>query len=111
MMERYLSVQRRAAEFYSRCGGEHVTYLQSEHDPNEWMEIHQYPSRATCVAVSNRLAQEPEMTALWDQFQATLDPYYPLMVDEYQQRQWLSPDQANNIFEDELAELLPDNES
>lgn len=108
LTERFLAVQQRATELYRRFGGEHVTYYQSQHDPGEWMEIHHYPSESACATISARLGQQPEVISLWEQFQATLDPYFPLVVEEYHQRGWLSAEQANNVFEDELGELLPD---
>ncbi len=111
LMERYMAVQRRAAEVYHAHGGEHVTYYQSEHDPCEWMEIRQYASRAACQVLAARLGQQPEIMALWDQFQATLDPSFPFLVEEFQQRSWLSTDDANSVFEDELQQLLPENPS
>lgn len=107
-MDRYLAVQRRAANLYEQLGGEHVFYFQSEHDPCEWMELHQYPSEGVCRATAEKLGRQPEVIALWEQFQSTLDPHYPLQVDEYQQRGWPSVEQVNNLFEDELHELLPD---
>jgi hypothetical protein len=89
-MERYLSIQRRANALCSSKGIGTASYFQSAHDPNEWMEVYRYVSQATCRVTTAALGQEPEIMALWQEFQQVLDPNFSMIVEEFHERAWFS---------------------
>ena len=89
MVNRFLAVQERAHDIYRKHVPERTAYYQSTSDPQQWVEIHHYASEEACHRSSLRISQEPEIVALWQEFQATLDPSFPTIIEEFQQRVWM----------------------
>lgn len=87
---RFRDVQRRVAEIYEQRFGQDVIYLQNAARPLEWLEIHIYADADAADRLNEQMAALPEATALWREFEATLDPAYPAVVEEFEQRHWLA---------------------
>lgn len=88
LLDKYLSVQRRVSEIYQAHSTEHASYFQSAFDPCEWIEIHHYPDQAACQTATARINREPAIMALWQEFQQTLDPNFPPVIEEFHERGW-----------------------
>ncbi len=88
MMDRYLAVQEQASRIYQLYELEPATHLQSRQDPNTWIEIHRFVDGNACRATTDRLNRDPKILALWQAFQATLDPKFPPEIEEFDQRVW-----------------------
>lgn len=107
LMERYMSIQRRAGAVCQAQGIGAATYFQSAHDPCEWMEVYRYTSQAACRVTTGTLAQQPEIMALWQEFQEVLDPGFSVIVEEFHERNWFSePEEEELVLEDE-SDLVP----
>ena len=89
-MDHFRDVQRRVAELYEEEFGQDAIYLQNTRDPNEWLEIHIYADEAACRQAADRLAALPQTEALWREFEATLDPGYPSVIESFEQYHWLT---------------------
>ena len=101
-MERYMAIQRRASEISKKHGIGVATYFQSAHDPYEWMEVYRYSSQAACRVTIGGLSQQPEIMALWEEFQQVLDPAYSMVVEEFHERTWFSePAESELVLEDD----------
>ncbi len=81
----YLDVQRRAGEIYSQFVPNPPTFLQSAHDPCQWLELHWYADEATYKLVRLQLSQHPDIPSLWQAFQATLDGEFPGFLEEFRE--------------------------
>lgn len=88
MMDRYLAVQEQAVHIYRLYELEPARYFQSRSDPHAWVEVHRFPDGEACRATSDRLNRDPKILALWQAFQATLDPKFPPQVEEFEERVW-----------------------
>lgn len=80
---RYLAIQERAKEIYRQHEENRTSYFRSTVDPCIWLEVHWYPDEAACRRVSTAIHAEPQIAELWTEFQATLDPNFPMVVEEY----------------------------
>lgn len=88
MMDRYLAIQEQAGRIYHLYELEAATHFQSRQDPNVWIEIHRFADGDSCRATTDRLNRDPKILALWQAFQATLDPNFPPQFEEFDQRVW-----------------------
>ena len=80
----YQAIQERAREVYRQHEENRTSYFQSTTDPCIWLEVHWYPDEAACRRVSAAIHADPQIARLWNEFQATLDPDFPMIVEEYQ---------------------------
>lgn len=96
MMDRYLAIQEQADRIYRLYELEPATHLQSRQDPNTWIEIHRFADGETCRATTDRLNRDPKILALWQAFQATLDPKSPPEIEEFEQRVWDSAEAVSH---------------
>lgn len=90
LASRYLQAQERAAALYAAAGAEPATYLRSVDDPQVWIEMHRQPEDPAARAALARVEQHPELPGLWREFQATLDPRYPTIVEEFREESFHS---------------------
>ena len=83
LRDRHLAIQQRAAKLYKRHLDRPPRYFRRASDPNVWVELQEYPDRATCKRIADTIAKDKELTALWSEFQGTFDPAYPVRLDEF----------------------------
>jgi len=88
LRDRYLAIQEQAARIYQLYELEPATHFQSRHDPHTWIEIHRFATAEACRAATDRLNRDPKILALWQAFQATLDPGVPPEIEEFDQHAW-----------------------
>lgn len=87
---RFLQAQERAAALYAAAGAIPATYLRSVDDPHVWIEIHRQPDDPAARAALGQVEQHPELPGLWREFQATLDPRYPTIVEEFSEESFVT---------------------
>lgn len=81
----YLDVQRRASEIYAQLVPNPPLYLQSANDPCQWLELHWYTDDMAYRLIRNQLSQHPDIPALWQAFQETLDHTFPGFLEEFRE--------------------------
>jgi hypothetical protein len=91
--DRHLALQQRAAELYRRYVARPPQYFRRGNDPNTWLELHWYPDRPSCHRIAEVVARDNELTRMWKEFQETLDPAYPVVLEEFDEYELpVSPD-------------------
>ncbi len=83
MRDRHLAVQARSAQLYGKYVSKTPTYFRRSGDANNWVELHWYVDKAECQRVAQAVADDLELARLWREFQETLDPDYPPVLEEY----------------------------
>jgi hypothetical protein len=91
LRDRHLAIQQRAAKFYKQHLSRPPRYFRSATDPNVWVELHEYPDRATCKRIADDIAKNKELAGLWAEFQGTFDPAYPVRLDQFDEYELPSP--------------------
>lgn len=85
--DRHLAIQARAARIYKKHVPTPPKYFRRSADPNLWVELHEYTDRHTCERVAQTVAADAELLQLWKEFQETLDPAHPVLLEEYDEYQ------------------------
>jgi hypothetical protein len=91
LRDRHLAIQQRAAKLYKKHLDRSPRYYRRAGDPNVWVELHEYPDRATCKHIADAIAKDKDLAGLWGEFQGTFDPAYPVRLDEYDEYEIPSP--------------------
>jgi hypothetical protein len=81
--EQYLAIQERANQVYQKHICYRAVHLRSREDPSLWLEIHWYPNEETYNKGMDLVNAEPEISQLWQEFQATLDTSRQTIIEEY----------------------------
>lgn len=82
-LRQFLDLQRRAEALYQSEQGHRVVYLRNTNDRCQWLELHFFADEAAHSASLERWQQHAAMSALWEEFKQTLDPTFPMGVDEF----------------------------
>jgi len=91
LRDRHLAIQQRSAKLYKKHLDRPPRYFRRAGDPNIWVELHEYPDRATCKQIADLIAKDKELAGLWSEFQGTFDPAYPVRLDEFDEYELPSP--------------------
>jgi hypothetical protein len=91
LRDRHLAIQQRAAKLYKRYLDRPPRYFRRSSDNNVWVELHEYPDRATCKRIADAIDKDKELATLWSEFQGTFDPAYPVRLDEFDEYEIPSP--------------------
>jgi len=82
-LERYLTIQEQACQIYRRHESVRTSYFQAAGDPCTWLEVHWYPDEETCRRATEEINGDPQIPALWDEFQRALDPAVHPTIEEF----------------------------
>ena len=81
-IERFLDIQKRADWIYRKHINYRITHFQSRTDPAAWVETHWFPDADTAAAAAALAEREPELSRLFAEFVAVLDPADPRIKEE-----------------------------
>ena len=79
-----VSFLRQAVSTYEELPGVRVRLLQSRQDPDRWMEVVEYPDRATYDADQLRVDTDPRLIGLLDRWRRLLAE--PAGVETWEER-------------------------
>ncbi len=82
-LRKYLEIQQRADELYQSQTGHRIVYFRGTDDRCQWLEIHFFSDEELQRKNAETTENDPQMAALWQEFKATLDPTFPVAMDEY----------------------------
>jgi hypothetical protein len=83
----FLAIQQQAAALQRRHLASQVNYYRQSNDPNIWMEVHRYEDAADFHRRVEGMQRDPEMRRLWQAFQGLLDPNFPPVLEQYEERE------------------------
>ena len=85
-----LRIQERVKRIYDKHVRSRQLFLQNREDQSQWLEIHWYNDVNSYHAGQELINKEPELSTLWNEFQATLDPNNSAISEEYYEEVWLA---------------------
>ncbi len=91
MQDRHLALQARASQLYSKYVEHPPVYFRSSCDRNLWVELHRYADRDACQSSADLVGQDSELGRLWNEFQDSLDPNFPPLLEEFDEIELPAP--------------------